>query len=102
MVSILSRYGQAATLVHQGASAAVRAFLQPVTDQNRASPYQVTPLGTADDRLWIFLGRDEITAGDTVVCGRERFSVRSSAAVYAGGELSHWWAALSPQREAEE
>jgi len=96
---ILLRYGQDLT-VNGGST--VRAFLQPVTDRAKASPYTVTPLGTVDDRLWIYLGSAALSPGDTVAWYDRSFTVRNSEPVGSGTELQHWWAALAPAREAKE
>lgn len=99
---ILARYGQEVTVTGTSGTAAARAFLQPVTEHGKAAPFRVTPLGTVDDRFWIYLGRTEVKEGDTVQSGMDRFCVKNSMAVRIGGELSHYWAALTPEGEAAE
>ena len=96
--AILRRYGQELTV---NGDSTVRAFLQPVTDHTKVSPYTVTPLGTVDDRLWIYLGTAAINPGDIVVRGDGSFTVQNSEPVGTGTELQHWWAVLAPAREAE-
>lgn len=98
MEEILRRYGQNLTVNGE----AVRAFLQPVTDRSKASPYTVTPLGTVDDRLWIYLGPGALRPGDTVESGDDAFTVRNAAEVGSGTALAHWWAVLAQTREAAE
>lgn len=99
---VLARYGQEVTVTGASGTAAVRAFLQPVTEHGKTVPFRVTPLGTIDDRLWIYLGRAEVKEGDTVRSGTDRFCVKNSMAVRIGSELSHYWAALAPDGEAAE
>lgn len=99
---ILARYGREIELSHEGACVRTRAFFQPVTDKNKAAPYDVTSLGSVDDRLWKCITRAELSPGDLVSCGGESYRVQNCAAVYAGRELSHWWGVLIQEREAAE
>jgi len=96
--TILLRYGQNVT-VNDGQKE--RAFLQPVTDRTKTSPYTVTSLGAVDDRLWIYLGTKALEPGDTVTWDDRSFTVRNSEPVGSGTELPHWWAALVPAGEAK-
>lgn len=97
--AVLLRYGR--EIIINGIAEA-RAFLQPVTDRSKAASYTVTSLGTVDDRLWICLGTRAMNPGDTVICGADRFTVRSGEPVYLGAELNHWWAVLTAEQEAAE
>ena len=99
--AVLNRYGRALTLTHGGTAAAVRGFLQPLSQRSKAAPYAVTALGTADDRRWLLLTGAEVADGDLVACGGDRYTVRTCAAQYIGSELSHWEAVLERAREAE-
>jgi hypothetical protein len=100
--AILARYGREITISHEGATAAARAFLEPKTDRNESEPYEHTPLGTVDGRLWCCLCRTALRDGDTVVCGTHHFTVRGSVPVFLGAELSHWKAVLARAGEAGE
>lgn len=98
---ILARYGQEIEIFREGdVPREAKAFFQPITDKGKASPYDVTSLGTVDDRLWRCITRVELSDGDLVSCRGALYRVRTSAAVYVGRELSHWWGILSQEREA--
>ena len=73
--------------------------MQPLEEKKEASPYGMTPLGSVDDRLWLYLGREEIAAGDVVVQKQNRFLVRSSRPYYLGEEVNHWWGVLCAEKE---
>lgn len=98
---ILAAYGQTVTVFHaQEDARTVRAFLQGNRDAGKAEPFAVTPLGTVDDRTWIYLGSAPVDPGDTVAFKGESFTVHNAQAVWVGDEISHWWAALTLQKEA--
>ena len=99
---ILTGYGQSVTLTHDGTAAAVRAFLQATEEAGKAAPYAVSPLGFADDRRWRCITRAAIADGDQVTFQDLRFRVRNARAVYLGGELCHYEAVLTAEREAAE
>ena len=88
---ILARYGQAVTVCRGEESIQVQAFFQPVTKQQ----------GTVDDRLWLYLGLQAVESGDTINWNGRAFRVRSSRPYYVGQTLSHWWAMLEVEREAQ-
>lgn len=100
--SILARYGRDIEITRDGDILPAKAFLQPVTQREKALPYEATSLGSVDDRLWRCLTRTALAEGDVISCGGEAYRVQNCAAVYAGRELSHWWGALTPEREAAE
>ena len=97
--TVLRRYGQTVTLKD---GREIRAFVQPVKERGKAAPFQITSLGTADDRDWIYLGRTELTVGTAVTVWDRPFTVKNCQAVWLGEEISHWWAVLSPGREQAE
>ena len=97
---ILARYGQEVTVEHEGAVETVRAFLQPVTQRDERVP-DAAAIGWLDRRLWLYLGRRAVKAGDTVVWNGRRFRVRSGRPHYIGGTLCHWRAVLERARETE-
>lgn len=99
---ILACYGQKVTVTTAAGTFPTKAFLQQEAGSEKAVPLQVTPLGTADGRLWIYLGGIRVEPGDMVIFGTDRLTVKNSAAVRVGGEISHYWAVLSPCREAAE
>ena len=97
---ILRKYGQAVTLVRGEERAEARAFLQPVTQRDEAVP-EISDVGWLDGRLWLYLGREALGAGDRVLWNGQRFRVRSGRPHYIGGTLCHWRAVLERAREAE-
>ena len=97
---ILSRFGQEAILEREGGTEAVRAFLQPITERSETVP-DMAAIGRLDGRLWLYLGRTALKAGDAVLWNGRRFRVRSGRPHYIGGRLSHWRAVLERARETE-
>ncbi len=97
---ILARYGQEAAVEHGGTSETVRAFIQPLTEQDEAVP-EMAAVGWLDGRLWLYLGRKAVEAGDVVSWNGQRFRVRSARPHYIGGTLCHWRAVLERARETE-
>lgn len=97
---ILDRYGQEVTVEHEGEAETVRAFLQPVTERDEAVP-EIAETGWLDGRLWLYLGRKAVEAGDFVVWNGRRFRVRSGRSHYIGGAFCHWRAVLERAREQE-
>lgn len=97
---ILARYGQEVTLERGGGTETVRAFLQPVTERDERVP-ETTAVGHLDGRLWLYLGKAALEAGDAVTWNGRRFRVRSGRPHYIGAELSHWRAVLERARETE-
>ena len=96
LVRALARWGQ--TVTHNGE--ALRAFLQPVEQREKAAPYDVHPLGPIDDRLWVYIGLKEVAPGDVIAWNGRSFTVRDSRPWYLGNTLSHWWATLETEKEA--
>lgn len=97
---ILARYGQEVVLEREGQAETVQAFLQPVTERNETVP-EITAIGHLDGRLWLYLGKAAVEAGDAVLWDGRRFRVRSGRPHYIGGRLSHWRAVLERARETE-
>ena len=97
---ILRRFGQEVTLERDGTGETVRAFLQPIRERDEAVP-EMQAIGWLDGRLWLYLGRAAVKAGDTVLWEGRRFRVRSGRPHYIGGRLCHWRAVLERAREAE-
>jgi hypothetical protein len=95
---ILSRYGQ--TVKVNGEEA--RAFFQPAREKEKAAPFEVSSLGTVDDRRWTYLGRAELKLGDQVEFQGQAYTVRSCESVRLGDETVYWWASLNADREAAE
>lgn len=96
---VLTRWGGDAEVERDGLRSAVRGFLQPVTRPEQL-PRKAGPLGTEDQRLWIYLGQGPVAAGDTVRWQGTDYAVRSAEPVCVGATLSHWWAVLERKREA--
>lgn len=97
---ILARYGQAVSVEHAGQAETVRAFLQPVTERDETAP-EMAEIGWLDGRLWLYLGRKAVEAGDFVSWNGRRFRVRSGRPHYIGDTLCHWRAVLERARETE-
>ncbi len=95
---ILRRYGQ--ELILEGKEEPVRAFLQPLTERREEGP-EPSPIGGLDGRLWLYLGKAAVRAGDQVCWNGRRFRARSGRPHFIGPELSHWRAVLERAREAE-
>lgn len=98
---VLARYGQMVTVRRGEEALETRAFFQPVAQRQEAAPFTVTALGNVDDRLWLYLGTLAVESGDTVTWNDQDFRVRSSRPYYVGQVLSHWWAMLEAEREAQ-
>jgi len=93
---ILRKYGQMVK-VNGGEE---RAFFQPAREGEKAAPFEVSSLGTVDDRRWTFLGRTELKLGDRVEFQGQAYTVRSCESIRLGDETVYWWASLTAQREA--
>lgn len=97
---ILYRYGQEAALRTAEGERPIRAFLQPLAEKGEQVPGVATSIGWIDERLWLYLGREMVEPGDTVVWNGMAFQVRSSRPYFIGQTLTHWWAMLEWEREA--
>ena len=84
----------------EGGTETVRAFLQPIRERDESVP-ETTAAGWLDGRLWLYLGRTAVEAGDTVLWRGRRFRVRSGRPHYIGERLCHWRAVLERARETE-
>jgi hypothetical protein len=97
---ILSRYGQTVSICRGTESVSARAFVQLTGETGHAAPYQVTTLGTMDDRTWRILTRQDLQDGDTVVWNGGEYTVETCWPVYLGEKLSHWQGIMTRRREA--
>ena len=97
---VLDRYGQEVTVERGGTAECVRAFLQPVRERDESVP-ETLAIGHLDGRLWLYLGRAALEAGDAVTWNGRRFRVMSGRPHYVGAALSHWRAVLERARETE-
>lgn len=97
---ILRRYGQEVTVEREDGAETVRAFLQPVRERDEAVP-ETADIGWLDGRLWLYLGREAVRAGDLVLWRGRRFRARSGRPHYIGERLCHWRAVLERARETE-
>ena len=93
-------YVQEFTVEREGEAETIRALLQPVSQRDEAVP-ETAAIGWLDGRLWLYLGRKEVGAGDLVPWDNRRFRVRSGRPHYIGGRLCHWRAVLERARETE-
>lgn len=96
---VLERCGQRAVLRTAEGEAEVLAFLQPLAERKEDVPGAATSAGWVDQRLWLYLGRERVDPGDTVLWNGLSFRVRSSRPYYIGGTLCHWWASLEAAKE---
>ena len=98
---ILRARGKAVCLRRGTERTEVRAFVQMIQKQQTDAPEEDTEFGAADLRRWLYIGpKDQaLQAGDTVSFDGAEYVVQNAAAVYVGGEKSHWWAILRPARE---
>lgn len=96
---IMDRYGQRVTLRRGDGETETRAFLQPVTERREQEAGEPTALGTVDERLWLYLGRETVDAGDRVLWNGMELRVRSSRPCYAGETLLYWRASLERAKE---
>ena len=98
--ALLSRYGQEIAVERERGTETVRAFLQPIRERDESVP-ETTAAGWLDGRLWLYVGRTAVEAGDTVLWRGRRFRVRSGRPHYIGERLCHWRAVLERARETE-
>ena len=85
-----------------GETAEAKAFLQAMEEAGKAEPYAVSSLGFTDHRRWRCITRAAVADGDRVGFQGQSFRVRNARAVYLGGELCHYEAILTAEREAAE
>lgn len=95
---IFGKYAQAVTVN----GAAARAFFQPAREREKTAPFEVSSLGTVDDRRWTYLGRTEVKLGDRVEFQGRTYTVRNCGELRMGDQIVYWWAALTARREAAE
>ena len=97
---IFSEYGQAVAVVRGTERRTLRAFLQPVAERDETELFTMTALGSVDDRLWKYLGPEELTAEDRVAWNGLTFRVRSCRPHCVGERVEYWWAMLEREKEA--
>lgn len=98
---ILRARGRTVCLRHGAEKTEVCAFVQMIRKQETDAPEADTEFGTADLRRWLYIGPKEqaLQAGDTVSFDGADYVAQNAAAVYVGGEKSHWWAILRLTKE---
>ena len=98
---ILERNGKAVTVETETGSATVHAFVQMIQKKETDAPEKDGNFGASDLRRWLYIGPKEqvLQAGDRIRFDGEQYTVQNAAAIYVGGEKSHWWAMLRPARE---
>lgn len=98
---ILRARGRTVCLRHGAEKTEVCAFVQMIRKQETDAPEEDTEFGTADLRRWLYIGPKEqaLQAGDTVSFDGADYVAQNAAAVYVGGEKSHWWAILRLTKE---
>ena len=97
---IWAQFAQSAVICHAGNSTEGKVFLQLLPERGDLAPYEVTSLGTVDDRLWLCLSRTELEEGNTLTAAEVTYRVHSCAPVFFGGEVCHWRAILKKERVA--
>ena len=95
---IFQKYGQAVTVN----GTAERAFFQPARKSEKDAPFEVTSLGTVDDRRWTYLGRTKAGLGDRVEFQGRTYTVRNCEEIRLRDETVCWWAVLTARRKAAE
>ncbi len=95
---IFRNYGQTVTVN----GTVERAFFQPVRKMEKAAPFEVTSLGTVDDRRWTYFGRTKAGLGDRIEFQGRIYTVRNCEEIRLGNETVCWWAVLTEQRKATE
>lgn len=95
---ILRKYGQTVKVNDE----VTRAFFQPAREKGKAAPFEVSSLGTVDDRRWTYLGRTQLKPGDHLEFQGQAYAVRSCEGVRLGDKPVYWWASLAAEREAAE
>lgn len=98
--SILAGYGSPVTITRaDGTAAAVRAFVQPVTEKSWQSIQKTMhALGEGPVGRYVYIGPSEAPLGetDTVVCGGRRFLVRRAETLELAGQALYIWGLLVP------
>lgn len=98
---LFERYGLTVRVERDGeGSGEKKVFLQPLRENGKEYPFEVTGLGTLDDRRWLCLLRSELQEGDRICAMERAYTAVNCAAVMLGEEISHWRAILIPEKEA--
>ena len=100
--ALLARYGQSVALHRGEETVRTQAFLQPVTERDRAQEAP-SPLGLRREDRFLYLGKPEepLTPGCWVEWNGTGYEVQTAHPIQAGGRTSHVWAVLRPRdREA--
>ena len=96
---ILARYGQSVQIRVGEETIQTRAFFQPLKEKSEQVPGEVTSLGWLDTRMWLYLGQEQVSEGDTVTWEGTDFTVCTSRPYFIGNEVHHWWAVLKAAKE---
>lgn len=98
----LERYGRAVTLYtpQHPEGVAVKAMLQPERDRGTAGAVP-TRLGWVKQGRFIYLGPAQVCLEGKCRLEADRvwYGIRNARPVYAGGEVTHWWAVLEEVRD---
>ena len=100
--ALLARYGQSVALHRGEETVRTQAFLQAVTERDRAQEAP-SPLGLRREDRFLYLGKPEepLTPGCWVEWNGTGYEVQTAHPIQAGGRTSHVWAVLRPRdREA--
>ena len=100
MQEILNQHGQTVTVCTKEAQIEACAFLQPIVQKSEQAVQYQTAIGSVDERLWLYLGKEEVQPNDRIIWNGMEFWVHSSRPYYLGQKLTHWWAALKIAKEA--
>ena len=95
----LRDYGQTVTVRRGEQERACRAFLQPVLTKRQEEPRGDTPLGSVDERRWVYIGTMEVARYDTLEGCGGAFLVKEATPVYLGDAILYWHAMLWRAKE---
>lgn len=97
--SILRHYGEPLQILREtGEQEAVRAFLQPVTNQSwRSMKRSIGVLGDTPMGQFLYIGpvQPTLADGDLVLKGEDRFLPRRTETLYLEGRALYIWALLT-------
>ena len=100
--ALLARYGQSVALHRGEETVRTQAFLQAVTERDRAQEAP-SPLGLRREDRLLYLGPagQPLAPRSTRVVWQERAYEVQSAHPVGAGEVCHWWAVLRPLDKEE-
>ena len=98
--ALLARWGQTVCRELPGQEAQRwKAFVQPVPGRQGEDERAFTPLGSVDERRWVYIGTMEVARYDTLEGCGGAFLVKEATPVYLGDEILYWHAMLWRAKE---